>query len=253
MCVNLEYYNLGATLLHKSLSLAVIGLLLLAAAFVLHGLLRSAIRQGRLPDPLSLLAGRAQSADAARPSSTISGRIRIPRKSIVAVCILAFFLLFSWSVLQKERLLAAGDSVILALRPVDPRSLMQGDYMILRFAVEDEIRHALRENSFGERAWTKSTAVMETGPDNVFRFKRMDDGSPLAAGEKRLVFRSGDDRVQVSSGAFFFQEGHGKAYERARFALLRVDSSGNGLITALLDERMETIRPELEKEQPDEQ
>src|SRR3546814_7520410 len=37
-------------------------------------------------------------------------------------------------VLQKQRVLDDGRTVLLALRPVDPRSLIQGDYMVLRYA-----------------------------------------------------------------------------------------------------------------------
>src|SRR5690606_4235060 len=44
---------------------------------------------------------------------------------------------------QREQILAHGKSVILALAPVDPRSLMQGDYMALRFQVADDVRTAL--------------------------------------------------------------------------------------------------------------
>src|SRR3546814_16798011 len=37
-------------------------------------------------------------------------------------------------VLQKQRVLDDGRTVLLALRPVDPRSLIQRDYMVLRYA-----------------------------------------------------------------------------------------------------------------------
>lgn len=259
--VNLEYYRLSTSLLHKSASLAAIGLLLAAAGFVLHKLLLAAVRAGRLPEPLLLLAGENVAAPATivspgTPPNTIfppspAGGRALPRRGIAAVCLGLFLALFAWSVMQKERLLASGDEIILALRPVDPRSLMQGDYMVLRLAVEEDIRHALYGLSDDDRALAKGVAVVEIEQGKSARFKRLDNGSSLADGEKRLVFRGREGEIQVSSGAFFFQEGHGKAYERARFALLRVDGSGNALITALLDERMETIRPELEKEQPD--
>ena len=36
---------------------------------------------------------------------------------------------FNWSVYQKEQTLKEGQLVLLQLAPVDPRSLMQGDYM----------------------------------------------------------------------------------------------------------------------------
>ena len=259
--VNLEYYSLGTSLLHKSASLAGIGLLLAAAAVVLHTLLINAIRTGRLPDPLLLLAGEnaaSPAADAlpnttpgaAAPPFSAAGRT-VPRRGIAAACLGLFLVLFAWSVMQKERLLASGDQIILALRPVDPRSLMQGDYMVLRLAIENDIRHSLYGLSDDDRALAKGVAVVEVEKDKPARFKRLDNGSSLTDGEKRLVFRGREGEIQVSSGAFFFQEGHGKAYERARFALLRVDGSGNGLITALLDERMEIIRPEVEDKQPE--
>jgi uncharacterized membrane-anchored protein len=58
-----------------------------------------------------------------------------------AVVILA---VINVSILQKERHLADGRVVYLELAPVDPRSLMQGDYMTLNFAIQDQIRQAQR-------------------------------------------------------------------------------------------------------------
>ncbi len=39
------------------------------------------------------------------------------------------------SIQTKEDIKANGETVLLQLAPVDPRSLMQGDYMALRFAI----------------------------------------------------------------------------------------------------------------------
>ena len=46
-------------------------------------------------------------------------------------------------VYQKEQHLSNGEVVLLELAPVDPRSLMQGDYMRLRFALAGTIRDTL--------------------------------------------------------------------------------------------------------------
>jgi len=43
-----------------------------------------------------------------------------------------------------ERILSDGRVLLLELAPVDPRSLMQGDYMALQFAAVDDIRKALK-------------------------------------------------------------------------------------------------------------
>ena len=40
---------------------------------------------------------------------------------------------FNWSVYKKEQILKDGRLVLLQLVPVDPRSLMQGDYMRLSY------------------------------------------------------------------------------------------------------------------------
>ena len=50
------------------------------------------------------------------------------------------------SIWQREQLLGSGRVVILELAPVDPRSLMQGDYMALTFAAGREVTR-LRDGS----------------------------------------------------------------------------------------------------------
>ena len=52
-------------------------------------------------------------------------------------------------VVQKERLLASGTPMLLELAPVDPRSLIQGDYMRLDYAV---VRQKADSNGQGPRA-----------------------------------------------------------------------------------------------------
>ena len=42
---------------------------------------------------------------------------------------------FNWSVFKKEQTLKDGQLVLLHLAPVDPRSLMQGDYMRLNYEI----------------------------------------------------------------------------------------------------------------------
>ena len=50
--------------------------------------------------------------------------------SILIIANLVLLLVyFNWSVYQKEQTLKEGQLVLLQLAPVDPRSLMQGDYM----------------------------------------------------------------------------------------------------------------------------
>ena len=54
-----------------------------------------------------------------------------------------------WIVWSNERILAHGQVVRLELAPADPRSLMQGDYMMLNYALVNALRLAqARDDGF---------------------------------------------------------------------------------------------------------
>ena len=63
------------------------------------------------------------------------------------------------SIVAKERIKTHGERIYLELAPVDPRSLMQGDYMALRFALAESIptdwRVAVRRCSSMNAAWPR--------------------------------------------------------------------------------------------------
>lgn len=139
---------------------------------------------------------------------------------------------------QKEQIRSRGREVLLELAPVDPRSLIQGDYMMLRYA----------ESTFPSREQlpvSKGTLILALDADRVGTFVRLEDGSPLAANEVRLKFRTIRERGAFGIGAesYFFQEGHAGVYERARYGIVRVDAAGNSVLAGLADEDHVPIRP----------
>jgi uncharacterized membrane-anchored protein len=62
-------------------------------------------------------------------------------RTLLLVAALLVLGLINHAIWQKEQLLANGDIVRLKLAPVDPRSLMQGDYMRLDFEVARAVRN----------------------------------------------------------------------------------------------------------------
>lgn len=159
--------------------------------------------------------------------------LRFGRWAILLV--LGLFLLgYNASIIQKERLLRSADSVILALRPIDPRSLMQGDYMILEFELERDIKSALPD-----RRVEHGLAVL-TEVDGEHKFTRIYDGA-LGQEERLLEFRASQRGYKVSSGSFFFEEGLEPLYSQARYAELKADEGGKSIIYALLDKNKERL------------
>ena len=139
------------------------------------------------------------------------------------------------SIVQKERLLATGRVVLLELAPVDPRSLIQGDYMRLDYAVA-------REAGVDETWPRTGRIVVALDERGVGRYRRRHDGSPLAPGEQLLVYRMRAGRVRLGHDAFFFQEGHAARYEGAKYGEVRVDASGGSVLVGLRDEALQALR-----------
>lgn len=141
------------------------------------------------------------------------------------------------SIAGKERLRASGDVVLLELAPRDPRSLMQGDYMVLTYAIERALEDALPPE-----APARGTAVVKLDEHRVATFARIDgQGRPLGPGEHRLRYRRHKGRVRVGPDAFFFQEGQGENYAGARYGELRVAEDGTALLVGLRDRARERL------------
>ncbi|MFM7204419.1 MAG: GDYXXLXY domain-containing protein [Myxococcota bacterium] len=136
-------------------------------------------------------------------------------------------------VYQKENLLATGQSMLLELAPVDPRSLMQGDYMVLRYALilKLEVEPDLP---------SEGAVIVRADPDGVAQWVRLDRGEPLAEGERRLNFKR-RDAFRLGAESFFFEEGKADHFANARYGELKVTPSGQSLLVGLRDEKRQPL------------
>ncbi|MHC4513118.1 MAG: GDYXXLXY domain-containing protein [Planctomycetota bacterium] len=142
----------------------------------------------------------------------------------------------SWIIQQKEDLLENGRLVLLEVGRYDPRSLMQGDYMQLRYEISRTIGNKLPEGRQPD-----GVVVLAVDENDIGTFRRFYEGEALAADEQLLRYkvRHGHwNRVRVAAESYFFQEGTAAEYERAaRYVELRVDAEGRTLLVALRDEK----------------
>lgn len=140
---------------------------------------------------------------------------------------------------QREHLLAHGTVLRLALAPVDPRSLLQGDYMALRFAVAVDAAAVRAAQPAPADTATSGLLVLALDGRGVGRFRRFHaEGTPLAADERLLRYRVRNGRLRLGTDAFFFEEGQAGAYAAARFGEFRLAADGTALLTTLLDEHL---------------
>src|SRR5215468_5570003 len=89
----------------------------------------------------------------------------------------------NFDIMRKQRIIDEGTQVLLPIRPADPRSLLQGDYMTLRYA-----RTALPPDSISGSLPRRGTAIVKLDADGVGQFARIDDGSALSESELRLNY-----------------------------------------------------------------
>ncbi len=152
-------------------------------------------------------------------------------QAIVIGVTLAFFLYrVNMGIYQAERTLSQGETVYLELAPVDPRSLIQGDYMALSYALEQDLLTIVNEIPRGQ-------VVVTLDADGVARFARLHQGESLAPDERLVQFRvTRDVSARVGVNSFFFQEGLGEVYAEARYAEIRLTVDGTVMLVDLVDE-----------------
>ena len=148
------------------------------------------------------------------------------RNAILLATAVLVLVLVNVGIRQREELITSGRTVLLDLAPLDPRSLMQGDYMALRFQLANV---AFPRGGEGVK---DGRIVLAVDPRSVGTFRRFDNGS-LAADEILLRYRIRDGRPKFATNAFFFQEQHGQYYQAAKYGEFRIDAEGEALLVAL--------------------
>ncbi len=155
------------------------------------------------------------------------------RAAWIAIGLVVALAVANFLVYRYEAILNGGARVLLELAPVDPRSLMQGDYMRLHFALAGEIER-LRETQAANRAHRYAVLHLDTA--GVGHLRRIQaDPIPLESDAVVLRFEVRKGAVRLVSEAYFLEEGRSEHFARAKFAEIRVDPKGNALLSSLRD------------------
>src|SRR5262245_17979640 len=157
------------------------------------------------------------------------------RRQLAIAAGVLFLVVINLVIFGREQLLATGRVVLLELAPVDPRSLMQGDYMALRFSTADAI------GSARDKTLVDGRIIVSVDERGIGRFVRRDNGEPIAEREVAMRYRVRDGRVKFATNAFFFQEGRAADFQSARYGEFRVASSGDLLLTGLRGKNLEPL------------
>lgn len=159
-------------------------------------------------------------------------KLRLVILWVVAVGSLLFV---NYAIYGKEQLIRFGQPILLELAPVDPRSLIQGDYMALRYKIATDLET--------EELPPRGKLVIHVAENGVASFVRVDDGAPLATDERLLNYYKHDWQIDLGPTSFFFQEGTAEDYAEAEYGELRVDASGTSILVGLRNAALEELGP----------
>ncbi len=145
---------------------------------------------------------------------------------------------FNWSVYKKEQTLKNGHLVLLQLVPVDPRSLIQGDYMRLNYK---EASSDLPD----DQTDTRGDAILQTDSNQVGKIVRLQNTlEPVNGNELIIKYKIINKRLFLGAESFFFEEGQDTLYQKAMYGGLKVDDKGQSLLVGLYDKDFNPIQPD---------
>jgi uncharacterized membrane-anchored protein len=190
---------------------------------------------------LGLGLGVAATADGVRlPMQATAGAAPAPSAvayALIAASVFATGAFAMNTIVTKELVLRDGRQIYVQLAPVDPRSLMQGDFMALRFVLPP-VPEALKS----ETALVGMATIDGRGLARITRIAAL---SAKPAGNERQIMLTYKGRWTIATDAFFFKEGTGKRYEAARYGIFKLAEDGSAVLTGLADDKFVEIRSPL--------
>lgn len=186
---------------------------------------------------LALLAAWAMAGERSAPVPAPSAaQPRFARAGIV-ITLLAILAVANLGIRDKEALIRDGQPVFVELAPVDPRSLMQGDFMRINFNVPG----TPEERRAGMLRRERPFVVARRDERGIAQLQRIADGTPLAEGEMRIELTPKDGRWILVSDAWFFAEGEAARWEKAKYGEFRVTADGRALLVGLRGPALEPL------------
>jgi uncharacterized membrane-anchored protein len=147
-------------------------------------------------------------------------------RALILVATLIVLVAVNGSIVAKERLKSHGQRIYLELAPVDPRSLMQGDYLALRFRIA--------QNLSTEASGSAALHIDERGVATL-------DPQPTVA-SPRIRYRVRNGSIWLGTNAYFFEEGTAERYAGAQYGEFRLDpDSGEAVLVGLRDANLSDL------------
>ncbi|MND44422.1 hypothetical protein D3C80_352570 [compost metagenome] len=173
------------------------------------------------------------------------------KKYFSLILAIATTLFFVGLIVKNEWHLDHSKSIFIELKPVDPRSILQGDYMALAYELNLQTPKPLAENEIlNQRIFNRPSIPAKLILDSQNRVVRtvLDINNSFAG--QRLVLKNPENRFQAlypASRSFLFAEGLAQCYEKAKYAEFKINQEGEAILFDLRGEQLQPLNCKQQK------
>ncbi len=156
----------------------------------------------------------------------------------------AIFLVIGGLIIRQELIIRHGEITILETRPIDPRDLLRGEYVILRYAIENDakVREAARKDDVDG---SKIYIELEENRNGVATVKTVYTEKPKNMDGLFIIGEVRQGAVRFPSlEQYYVPEGSGTPIENLNKIYVEISlKNGKSRIVRLLDESLNEINP----------
>ncbi|WP_386694652.1 GDYXXLXY domain-containing protein [Lonepinella sp. MS14435] len=236
------YYNLNLPLLYKSFLLLGVG--------VIFSLVSVWLWYENKPRQTSPAFSDTNTEQSAVKNSPVFS-LKMGANLVILVTVLTGA---NYLIQQNEDVLNNGEPIILPLAPVDPRSLMQGDYMALNYQLLEEIPSLNRLQEQNEASLDQQNdplkphklyVLLEINAQHIAHFCAVETEIPTefkhcTKGVYLPIKVTKYDGYKLPTHSYFFAEGKDQYYAHAKYGEYRF-KQGKALLLRLLDEDLHAL------------
>ena len=192
------------------------------------------------------------------------------------------FVVFGVIILKHERHIAQGDDIYIKLTPVDPRSLIQGDYMQIAYDFHwalPKSDESITSTASADEVITSDDTLWQQQEDYFDAHRHHYKGKSritiwVVLDDRKRVIKSTFDKSELSTteqssarplviknprdyhrlfyaaaSSFMFAEGLADCYANAQYAHQRTDTQGNPILIGLVDDELQSLACEKKAKQ----
>ena len=150
------------------------------------------------------------------------------KKIFVVLNLLLLMIVFGYSVIKEEKNLKKATFYIKTV-PVDPRSLIQGDYMVLNYDIAESARMEIGNIR-------KGYIRIKINDLKIAEFIRIDEEYlPPSNNEISIQFQKNGSNIDIGVNSYLFQEGTGNKFQKAQYTEVIELKNGKLRLKNLLD------------------